>query len=95
MKGKLFICALMLSAPDIQASKSAHTPKDVSEFKDRKKLCEHFAGEEPYDKARAAEIYTKMTELRCGDLDKDIQKLKKKYGEHSKHLKGLIEENPQ
>jgi hypothetical protein len=30
-----------------------------------KELCEHFAGEEPYDAERAAEINRVVTKLKC------------------------------
>ena len=32
----------------------------------QKEMCEHFAGEEPYDDARAAYLKRKMNELNCG-----------------------------
>ena len=52
----------------VAAFASANLPTDISSILDRQQQCAHWAGEEPYDKARAHAIATAMTKLRCEDL---------------------------
>jgi hypothetical protein len=54
-------------------------PKLVQQFNKRQIECNHWTGEEPYDKERANQINTAVTKLKCDDLEKDEIKLLKKY----------------
>ena len=54
-------------------------PKQVQQFNKRQIACNHWSGEEPYDKARAMEIAAAVKKLRCDALDKDEKFLLKKY----------------
>jgi hypothetical protein len=54
-------------------------PKQVKLFNKRQIDCNHWAGEEPYDKERAKEINAAITKLRCDALDRDEKRLRKKY----------------
>ncbi len=54
-------------------------PKPVQQFNERQIECNHWTGEEPYDKARLKEINAATTKLKCNDLDKDEMILLKKY----------------
>lgn len=46
---------------------------------DRARLCQHFAGEEPYDAARRAEIEQAFTEQGCAALAGDAAALRARY----------------
>lgn len=54
-------------------------PQDVKDLIAKMEECNHWAGEEPYDKARADEIAKKMTELKCDTLDSEKAAAKEKY----------------
>ncbi|HEY7810388.1 MAG TPA: hypothetical protein VIA98_08415 [Allosphingosinicella sp.] len=67
------------------------SPKAVAKFIARRANCNHFLGEEPYDKARAAELNKAIRELRCGRIDRDERRLRVRYAAHSTVLR-LLEE---
>ena len=48
----------------------------VDRFVERAEMCEHFAGEEPYDDARRAEIDRNLNDLRCTTIRRDGEALK-------------------
>jgi len=48
----------------------------VDRFVERAEMCEHFAGEEPYDEARRAEIDRNLNDLRCTTIRRDGEALK-------------------
>ena len=54
-------------------------PNKVKKFIDRQIACNHWGGEEPYDKERLQEINAAADRLKCNDLIKDEIKLKKRY----------------
>ena len=54
-------------------------PKQVQQFNKRQIECNHWAGEEPYDKERIKEITTAIAHLKCKTLVIDEKKLLKKY----------------
>lgn len=54
-------------------------PKSVKLFNERQIECNHWGGEEPYDKARLKEIIAATTKLRCNALEKEEKILLKKY----------------
>ena len=54
-------------------------PKSVKLFNLRQIECNHWGGEEPYDKARLKAIIAATTKLKCNALDKDEKNLLKKY----------------
>jgi hypothetical protein len=53
-------------------------PFDVEEFVDRREICDHFRGEEPYDDDRA-KFLAEQIEKVCTGTDKELQALKQKY----------------
>jgi hypothetical protein len=55
-------------------------PKQVKLFNKRQIDCNHWAGEEPYDKERAKEINAAITKLRCDAWEGEERRLGKKYG---------------
>ncbi|MBI2260471.1 MAG: hypothetical protein HYU62_02260 [Caulobacterales bacterium] len=48
----------------------------VTRFVERAEMCEHWAGEEPYDDARRAEIDGNLNDLRCTTIRRDGEALK-------------------
>jgi hypothetical protein len=54
-------------------------PKSVKQFNRRQIECNHWGGEEPYDKARLKQINAAVAKLKCDALEKDEKKLLKKY----------------
>lgn len=64
-------------------------PADVGAYMDRAEGCWHFAGEEPYDAARRAEIERALSELHCSRLKQDAQALRRKYARSAPVLDAL------
>ncbi len=54
-------------------------PATVKSFIDRQIGCNHWIGEEPYDKDRAKEIADAVEKLKCNALEKDESRLKTAY----------------
>jgi hypothetical protein len=54
-------------------------PPPVAKLMARIVECNHWAGEEPYDKQRAEEIRKAVQRLRCSRLDSDEKKLLGQY----------------
>lgn len=54
-------------------------PDEVKKLVDRRQDCHHWAGEEPYDKARAKQIDRAMRSLKCDDVDRDVDRMRKEY----------------
>jgi hypothetical protein len=52
---------------------------DFAAFLERAETCVHFAGEEPYDDARRAEIRAALTASRCAALEADARALREKH----------------
>jgi len=64
-------------------------PPDVSDFIRRAVVCNHWAGEEPYDDERRAQINAAVQGLRCRALDADQASLRAKYAGRAEVLKRL------
>jgi hypothetical protein len=69
-------------------------PADVAKFKERRDLCDHFRGEEPYDKERRGFLEENLSKY-CTGTDKALALLKLKYERDEAILKVLesYEEN--
>ncbi len=65
-------------------------PSDVARFIERRNGCDHFRGEEPYDKERREFLNQKMAEL-CPGTDKALANLKDKY-RRDKKITALLNE---
>jgi hypothetical protein len=61
-------------------------PTDVSDFIRRAVVCNHWAGEEPYDEDRRAQINAAVQTLRCRALDADQAALRAKHAGHAEVL---------
>ena len=68
----LALAAAVLSG----CASAAFSEEAVTRFVERAQMCEHWAGEEPYDDARRAEIEGNLTDLRCTTVRRDGQALK-------------------
>jgi hypothetical protein len=54
-------------------------PRDVAAFIERVVECNHWGGEEPYDRERADQIRKAVENARCDGLDSDERALAQKY----------------
>jgi hypothetical protein len=67
----------------------ASLPKDAAAVLNRHLECFHFAGEEPYDKARAREIARATIKAKCESVDQDEAALLKRYANDPKVAKAI------
>ena len=73
-------------------------PADVATFVERRDGCDHFRGEEPYDKQRAAFLDERMAAL-CEGTDANLAALREKYADQPqviarlRHYEDSIETN--
>jgi len=63
-------------------------PADVRAFIARRDACDHFRGEEPYDRARADELKIKLAQT-CTGSDDELAALRRKYAHDRKVVKRL------
>ena len=54
-------------------------PEDVASFVSRVADCNHWGGEEPYNKERYEFIKNAVEKLHCGELEADEKNLRNKY----------------
>jgi hypothetical protein len=73
------VLAVPSSAEADLIARVERAPKDVSSFIERRAGCNHWLGEVPYDDARGAEIARAVRHLRCGDLEREEGKLRRRY----------------
>jgi hypothetical protein len=52
-------------------------------------MCNHWTGEEPYDKARAREIARAVKQNKCDSLEGDEAAVRKRYPKDPKVIKAL------
>jgi hypothetical protein len=55
-------------------------PQEVATFIERRAGCNHFLGEDAYDRERATEIRNALRELRCDRIARDERALRQTYG---------------
>jgi len=84
--------AVMLACA--QAHGSSDYPSDVTEFIERRELCDHFRGELPYDEERA-EFLSRQIKETCFGTDSTLKTLKDKYRDNKTIMNMLnrFEEN--
>lgn len=71
---------LLLAMTPAQARHAVKiAPPPVRALLVRQAGCNHFAGEEAYDKERAAYIDAQVRKLRCRTLEADARVLRKRY----------------
>ena len=64
-------------------------PKDVVALVERIAECNHWSGEEPYDKERADQIRKAVEKAKCGDLDSDKEAIEQKYKGNNRVLDAI------
>ena len=85
---RALVFALLLVPP---AAAAAWTPPDIALYVQRRAQCNHWSGEEPYDKARAAEINRAVAKFACNTLDADEKRLLRRYRSTPALLKRIRE----
>ena len=75
--------------PPALAALRRDMPADVSDFIRRAVICNHWAGEEPYDEDRRAQIAAAVGSLRCRALDADQAALRGKYAGNAEALRRI------
>ena len=85
MRAFILVWLFLVSTPcfanyeeDMVALKK-NMPSSVSKFIDRQIMCNHWAGEEPYDEERRQEINLATKDLKCDSLAIDEKRLNGKY----------------
>jgi hypothetical protein len=69
-------------------------PKDVISFLEERESCDHWRGEEGYDKERRAEIDWSVCQS-CPGTDSKLASLKKKYRVDKATMEKLVELEPE
>ena len=84
---------LVLAAFAVALSGCATSYSDtaVTRFVERAEMCAHWAGEEPYDDARRAEIDRNLNDLRCTTITRDGEALKLSRRERPEDLRRIDE----
>src|SRR5450830_2085357 len=77
------------ASDDPLADLKKNQPRDVRRLIDRLAGCAHRSGEEPYDAERKREIAAAMSDLRCGQLEKDEAIARKHYSKKIRVLNVL------
>ncbi|MBO9518003.1 MAG: hypothetical protein J7493_08040 [Porphyrobacter sp.] len=80
----LFSPAVILLAAEVHGAgqpnaNTVQQPREITEFFDRRAACQHFLGEEPYDRECAAELAKAVRKLRCDHLSRDEKRLRRSY----------------
>src|SRR5262245_51768937 len=75
----LALLLTMGAALYVPAAAAAWTPPDIAAYAERRKGCNHFGGEEGYDKARRDQINRAVAQLNCNALDADEKALLRRY----------------
>lgn len=88
MARTIFALVLLSGAANVPASGIPPYPFEVEEFVDRRELCDHFRGEEPYDGERA-EFLEKQIRETCTGTDQELRALKEKYKDDAEVMKVL------
>lgn len=64
-------------------------PSDAAAIVIRRTACNHWLGEDAYDRARAREIQRAVKQNRCDDLDRDEAALRARYAKDAAIIKAL------
>ena len=67
----------------------ATLPRDAAAVVNRRLQCDHWAGEEPYDRARAREIARATRRNKCGSLERDEAATLKRYAGDPRVVKAV------
>lgn len=78
------------STSDLQRRLEA-APEDIRAFVTRRLECDHWAGEEPYDAERRAQIDAAIAELGCPRIEEDEAVLRARHRDRTDLLKLMDE----
>ena len=81
---------LLAAVLSLSAQAQNAMPPDVARFVERRDLCDHFRGEEPYDAERRKFLEESMRQF-CTGTDSQLKALKSKYKAEPKVLSKLNE----
>lgn len=84
----IFFALTLLTPQASHASEKSNLPKDIATFIKNRDACDHFRGEEAYDKKRQQFLEKQMREL-CMGTDKKLKLLKLKYKRNAKVMEML------
>lgn len=74
----ILILSCSCAAKPAPAPGAPKIPEDVARFKERRDLCDHFRGEDPYDEERRAFLEENMDRY-CTGTDAELEALKSRY----------------
>ncbi len=77
-------------APDVRALQEG-MPPEVRDFIRRAVNCNHWAGEEPYNEERRAQMAAAVSSLRCRELDTDQKELRSRYAKDTAVLARIVQ----
>ncbi len=77
----IFLLVLAVTS-GVFAEPQQDLPSDVSAFVEKRDLCDHFRGEEPYDEERREFLIKNIIKL-CTGTDKELANLKEKYKDNN------------
>lgn len=80
----------MFAAVTAAALAQQALPPDVRRFVQRRDLCDHFRGEEPYDAERRAFLEARTREF-CTGTDAELDSLKRKHKRRREVMERLAE----
>jgi hypothetical protein len=75
MQRLIAMCSLFLACP---ATAQPRFQAGVERYVERRDICDHFRGEEPYDEERREFLHRRLVEF-CAGTDKELAELKHKY----------------
>ena len=93
----LFALLTLLAAPtavdewDALRTRVEKAPREVALFIERRAGCNHFLGEERYDRHRRAQIEKALRELKCGRIARDERALRRTYRQEASVLQLLTD----
>lgn len=88
LAGLLLLSACGPAYGEPRAARQSALPVDVVAFVERRELCDHFRGEDPYDAERAAELRAAMAK-NCAGTDRELATLRRKYAADRRVIRRL------
>ena len=85
------VTVLAVGAAALAGCASTFSDTAVTRFVERAEMCAHWAGEEPYDDARRAEIDRNLGDLRCTTITRDGEALKLSRKDRPEDLRRIDE----
>ena len=86
----IMLCLMSVVPPGYATDKKASSglPPDVVNFMERRDLCDHFRGEDPYNEERRKFLEENLKKY-CTGTDKELASLKAKHNNNEAVLKAL------